>query len=151
MSGPILCVCGDQGVNGVCGVGSLSVTVQAAAAEAQGAGLGGPQHSRGRVLCAPSCKPPPPRCCSVSGPEPHLVLCPDIKDLSQMTLNIQGPSCVLKNYHLVLHTSEEEAEKARVYWPHGESSPAWPMLLECWGELPVPLPRRFPGRMPCGP
>uniref|UniRef100_G3T650 Protein-arginine deiminase n=1 Tax=Loxodonta africana TaxID=9785 RepID=G3T650_LOXAF len=47
---------------------------------------------------------------------------PDIKSLSQMTLSVQGPSCTLKKHRLVLHTSREESEKARVYWPQNSSS-----------------------------
>ncbi|XP_006914370.1 protein-arginine deiminase type-6 [Pteropus alecto] len=48
----------------------------------------------------------------------------EIKNLSQMMLNVQGPACILKNHRLVLHTSEEESEKARVYRPQeGGSSP----------------------------
>ncbi|XP_063091676.1 protein-arginine deiminase type-6 [Cavia porcellus] len=54
--------------------------------------------------------------------ESKMVVSEDIKDLSQMTLNVNGPNCALKNYHLVLHTSAEEAEKTRVYWPQGEST-----------------------------
>lgn len=42
-----------------------------------------------------------------------------------MVLKVQGPSCIIKNYRVVLHTSKEEAEKARVYRPQGECvSPA---------------------------
>ena len=52
----------------------------------------------------------------------YLVFCPEIKSLSQMTLNVQGPSCTLKKYRLILHTSKEEAEKARVYRPQSECS-----------------------------
>ncbi|XP_021482054.1 protein-arginine deiminase type-6 [Meriones unguiculatus] len=40
----------------------------------------------------------------------------EIQDLSQMTLIVEGPDQILKDYRLVLHTSEEEAKKARVYW-----------------------------------
>ncbi|XP_013362861.1 PREDICTED: protein-arginine deiminase type-6 [Chinchilla lanigera] len=57
------------------------------------------------------------------------VISEDIKDLSQMILSVQGPTCVLKNYQLVLHTSVEEADKARVYWPHGDSSNAFQIVL----------------------
>ncbi|KAM4872877.1 inactive protein-arginine deiminase type-6-like [Thomomys bottae] len=42
----------------------------------------------------------------------------EIQTLAQMTLTVQGPSSTLKNYKLVLHTSEEEAKRIRVYWPH---------------------------------
>ncbi|KAI5139313.1 Protein-Arginine Deiminase Type-6 [Manis pentadactyla] len=41
----------------------------------------------------------------------------EIKSLSQMTLNVQGPSCILKKYRLVLHTSKGKSEKARVSRP----------------------------------
>ncbi|XP_010612498.1 protein-arginine deiminase type-6 isoform X1 [Fukomys damarensis] len=57
------------------------------------------------------------------------VVSEDIKDLSQMTLTVQGPTAALKNYQLVLHTSEEEAEKARVYWPHGDTSGTFQIVL----------------------
>uniref|UniRef100_A0A8C9PLB2 Peptidyl arginine deiminase 6 n=1 Tax=Spermophilus dauricus TaxID=99837 RepID=A0A8C9PLB2_SPEDA len=53
-------------------------------------------------------------------PEPCLVSCPEIRKLSQMSLTVQGPSCILKNYKLILHTSKEEAEKTRVYRPQSE-------------------------------
>ena len=49
-----------------------------------------------------------------------LVFCPEMKNLSQMTLSVQGPSCILKKHRLVLHTSEEEAQRARVYRPQSE-------------------------------
>ncbi|EGV98983.1 Protein-arginine deiminase type-6 [Cricetulus griseus] len=39
----------------------------------------------------------------------------DIQNLSQMTLTVEGPTSVFKNYMLILHTSKEEASKARVY------------------------------------
>lgn len=50
----------------------------------------------------------------------YLAFCLEIQSLSQMTLNVQGPSCALKKYRLLLHTSKEEAEKARVYRPQSE-------------------------------
>nr|XP_008249781.1 protein-arginine deiminase type-6 [Oryctolagus cuniculus] len=53
----------------------------------------------------------------------------EIKNLSRMILNLQGPSCVLKKYRLVLHTSREEAEKARVYWPQKDGSSAFELVL----------------------
>ncbi|XP_044889164.1 protein-arginine deiminase type-6 isoform X4 [Felis catus] len=53
----------------------------------------------------------------------------EIKSLSQMTLNVQGPSCTLKKYRLILHTSKEEAEKARVYRPQKDSSSTFEVLL----------------------
>ncbi|XP_037354834.1 protein-arginine deiminase type-6 isoform X1 [Talpa occidentalis] len=46
----------------------------------------------------------------------------EIKRLSPMTLTVEGPSCFLKRHQLLLHTSEEEAEKARVYRPLDSSS-----------------------------
>ncbi|XP_028609870.1 protein-arginine deiminase type-6 [Grammomys surdaster] len=47
----------------------------------------------------------------------------EIQNLSQMTLTVEGPTSILQNYHLLLHTSEEEAKKARVYWsPKGASA-----------------------------
>ncbi|XP_052574443.1 protein-arginine deiminase type-6 isoform X1 [Peromyscus californicus insignis] len=39
-----------------------------------------------------------------------------IQNLSQMTLTVEGPHAVLKNYWLILHTSKEESSKAKVYW-----------------------------------
>ncbi|XP_058516771.1 protein-arginine deiminase type-6 isoform X1 [Ochotona princeps] len=62
-----------------------------------------------------------------SEPSPCLFY-PEIKNLSRMTLNLQGPSCILKKYRLVLHTSKEESEKARVYWPQN-SSDAFKLVL----------------------
>ncbi|XP_047423258.1 protein-arginine deiminase type-6 [Sciurus carolinensis] len=53
----------------------------------------------------------------------------EMKNLSQMTLTVQGPSCILKNYRLVLHTSEEEAEKARVYWAQKDAFGAFELVL----------------------
>ncbi|XP_008046441.1 protein-arginine deiminase type-6, partial [Carlito syrichta] len=53
----------------------------------------------------------------------------EMKNLSQMTLSVQGPSCVLKKYRLVLHTSEEESEKARVYRPQKDSSSVFELAL----------------------
>ncbi|ELK27939.1 Protein-arginine deiminase type-6 [Myotis davidii] len=41
----------------------------------------------------------------------------EINNLSPMMLSVQGPSCFLKTYRLVLYTSKEEAKKARVYRP----------------------------------
>lgn len=37
-----------------------------------------------------------------------------------MMLTAQGPSAILKQYQLVLHTSVEEAEKARVFRSQSE-------------------------------
>ncbi|KAK1340439.1 hypothetical protein QTO34_019009 [Cnephaeus nilssonii] len=53
----------------------------------------------------------------------------EIKTLSQMVLSVQGPSCVLKNYRLVLYTSEEEAKKGRVYRPQADNSGAFDLVL----------------------
>ncbi|KAB1268344.1 Protein-arginine deiminase type-6 [Camelus dromedarius] len=53
----------------------------------------------------------------------------EIKGLSQMTLKVEGPSCVLKKYRLVLHTSKEESEKARVYRPKKDSSSSFELVL----------------------
>ncbi|XP_012371571.1 protein-arginine deiminase type-6 [Octodon degus] len=62
-------------------------------------------------------------------PDTQMVVSEDIKELTQMTLSIQGPTCILKNYRLVFHTSEEEAKKARVFWPHGDASGTFQLLL----------------------
>ncbi|XP_060040827.1 protein-arginine deiminase type-6, partial [Erinaceus europaeus] len=43
------------------------------------------------------------------------VLSNEIKNLSPMILTVQGPSCILRNYSLVLHTTLKETEKARVF------------------------------------
>ncbi|XP_066121260.1 protein-arginine deiminase type-6 [Saccopteryx bilineata] len=53
----------------------------------------------------------------------------EIKNLSQMVLDVQGPSCVLKNHRLVLHTSKEESEKARVYRAHEDGSSTFELVL----------------------
>ncbi|XP_058409028.1 protein-arginine deiminase type-6 [Diceros bicornis minor] len=53
----------------------------------------------------------------------------EIKNLSQMTLNVQGPSCILKKHRLVLHTSKEEAEKARVYRPQEDSCSTFELVV----------------------
>uniref|UniRef100_G3RGX7 Protein-arginine deiminase n=1 Tax=Gorilla gorilla gorilla TaxID=9595 RepID=G3RGX7_GORGO len=53
----------------------------------------------------------------------------EITNLSQMTLNVQGPSCILKKYRLVLHTSKEESKKARVYWPQKDDSSTFELVL----------------------
>ncbi|XP_025242884.1 protein-arginine deiminase type-6 [Theropithecus gelada] len=53
----------------------------------------------------------------------------EIKNLSQMTLSVQGPSCILKKYRLVLHTSKEESKKARVYWPQKDNSSTFELVL----------------------
>ncbi|XP_012517927.1 PREDICTED: protein-arginine deiminase type-6 [Propithecus coquereli] len=58
-----------------------------------------------------------------------VLLSEEIKNLSQMTLNVQGPSYTLKKYQLVLHTSEEESKKARVYWPQKDSSHTFELVL----------------------
>uniref|UniRef100_A0A8C6B722 Protein-arginine deiminase n=1 Tax=Monodon monoceros TaxID=40151 RepID=A0A8C6B722_MONMO len=51
-----------------------------------------------------------------------LVFFSETKSLSQMILRVQGPSCILKKCRVVLHTSKEESEKARVYRPQNSSS-----------------------------
>ncbi|KAM8792114.1 inactive protein-arginine deiminase type-6 [Rhynchonycteris naso] len=53
----------------------------------------------------------------------------EIKNLSQMVLDVQGPSCVFKNHRLVLHTSEEESEKARVYRALEDGSSTFELVL----------------------
>ncbi|KAM9689026.1 inactive protein-arginine deiminase type-6 [Trichechus inunguis] len=53
----------------------------------------------------------------------------EIQNLSQMTLSVQGPSCTLKKHRLVLHTSKEESEKARVYWLQKDSSSIFELVL----------------------
>lgn len=61
----------------------------------------------------------------------------EVKSLSQMVLKVQGPSYIIKNYRVVLHTSKEEAEKARVYRPQSECVSALPRAGSlsggCWG------------------
>ncbi|XP_021056881.1 protein-arginine deiminase type-6 [Mus pahari] len=46
----------------------------------------------------------------------------EIQHLSQMTLTVEGPTSILQKYQLLLHTSEEEAKKTRVYWSRKGSS-----------------------------
>ncbi|ELK10465.1 Protein-arginine deiminase type-6 [Pteropus alecto] len=89
------------------------------------AGLGSlGQRRRKRVLRLRYTSPPPLECWPPEALNFCLVSCSEIKNLSQMMLNVQGPACILKNHRLVLHTSEEESEKARVYRPQeGGSSP----------------------------
>uniref|UniRef100_A0A2K5QPT4 Protein-arginine deiminase n=1 Tax=Cebus imitator TaxID=2715852 RepID=A0A2K5QPT4_CEBIM len=59
----------------------------------------------------------------------RVIFSEEIKNLSQMTLKVQGPSCLLKKYRLVLHTSEEESKKARVYWPRKGNSSTFELVL----------------------
>ncbi|XP_010343836.1 inactive protein-arginine deiminase type-6 [Saimiri boliviensis] len=59
----------------------------------------------------------------------RVIFSEEIKNLSQMTLKVQGPSCLLKKYRLVLHTSEEESKKARVYWPRKDDSSTFELVL----------------------
>ncbi|XP_061251446.1 protein-arginine deiminase type-6 [Bos javanicus] len=53
----------------------------------------------------------------------------EVKSLSQMVLKVQGPSCITKNYRVVLHTSKEESEKARVYRPQNDGSMTFDLIL----------------------
>ncbi|CAK6440669.1 unnamed protein product [Pipistrellus nathusii] len=53
----------------------------------------------------------------------------EIKALSQMVLSVQGPSCVLKNYRLLLYTSEHEARKGRVYRRQANNSDTFDLVL----------------------
>nr|AAH53724.1 Peptidyl arginine deiminase, type VI [Mus musculus] len=46
----------------------------------------------------------------------------EIQNLSQMNVTVEGPTSILQNYQLILHTSEEEAKKTRVYWSQRGSS-----------------------------
>ncbi|KAF6345273.1 peptidyl arginine deiminase 6 [Rhinolophus ferrumequinum] len=59
----------------------------------------------------------------------RVIFSEEIKSLSQMTLNVQGPSCILKNHQLVLYTSEEESEKTRVYRPQEDGSSTFELVL----------------------
>uniref|UniRef100_A0A8C9DW34 Protein-arginine deiminase n=1 Tax=Phocoena sinus TaxID=42100 RepID=A0A8C9DW34_PHOSS len=62
-------------------------------------------------------------CCPADKPlNLCLVFFSETKSLSQMILRVQGPSCILKKCRVVLHTSKEESEKARVYRPQNCSS-----------------------------
>ncbi|XP_062963002.1 protein-arginine deiminase type-6 [Cynocephalus volans] len=73
----------------------------------------------------------------------------EIKNLSQMTLNVQGPSCILKKYRLVLHTSKEESKKAKVYWPQKDGSSTFELVLgpgqhsHTWAPLENQLKETF--------
>lgn len=89
---------------------------QAWAAWARDVGRG----SSGSDIQVPDPYSPPPGCWPPEALTFCLVSCSEVKNLSQMMLNVQGPACILKNHRLVLHTSEEESEKARVYRPQGE-------------------------------
>ncbi|XP_042525711.1 protein-arginine deiminase type-6 isoform X2 [Dipodomys spectabilis] len=53
----------------------------------------------------------------------------EIKTLAEVTLSVQGPSSTLKNYGLVLHTSEEEAKKIRVYWPQEDAQSTFKLVV----------------------
>uniref|UniRef100_A0A8D0W8Q4 Protein-arginine deiminase n=1 Tax=Sus scrofa TaxID=9823 RepID=A0A8D0W8Q4_PIG len=53
----------------------------------------------------------------------------DIRNLSPMVLRVQGPSCILKKHRLLLHTSKEESDKARVYRPQKDSSSTFELVL----------------------
>uniref|UniRef100_A0A8C3W118 Inactive protein-arginine deiminase type-6 n=1 Tax=Catagonus wagneri TaxID=51154 RepID=A0A8C3W118_9CETA len=53
----------------------------------------------------------------------------EMKNLSQMVLRVQGPSSILKKHRLVLHTSKDESDKARVYWPQKGSSSTFKLVL----------------------
>lgn len=79
-------------------------------------------------LCFNKQAPPPWPYCSLhpwgAGLQKPLNLClvfgSDIRNLSPMVLRVQGPSCILKKHRLLLHTSKEESDKARVYRPQSE-------------------------------
>lgn len=91
---------------------------------------------------APIHKPRSPKCWPPDTPNLGLVSCPEINNLSPMMLSVQGPSCFLKTYRLVLYTSKEEAKKARVYRPQGKCfAPALPPPSPP-GELWLHPPRR---------
>lgn len=63
-----------------------------------------------------------------------------------MILRVQGPSCILKKCRVVLHTSKEESEKARVYRPQSEC------FSTCQGQLwPHLLPAGSPSEASWGP
>lgn len=69
-----------------------------------------------------------------------------------MVLNVQGPSCVLKNHRLVLHTSQEESEKARVYRAQGECfCPSFVYSLASRGVVATPPPGRVSSETCGGP
>ncbi|KAM5248691.1 inactive protein-arginine deiminase type-6 [Ctenodactylus gundi] len=53
----------------------------------------------------------------------------EIKNLSPMVLMVQGPSSSLRSYQLVLHTSEEEVQKVRVYQPRDDNSHIFQLVL----------------------
>uniref|UniRef100_A0A8C6DCS7 protein-arginine deiminase n=1 Tax=Moschus moschiferus TaxID=68415 RepID=A0A8C6DCS7_MOSMO len=67
------------------------------------------------VNCSPSVAGQPMDQSKVKGPR-------EVKSLSQMVLKVQGPSCVIRNCRVTLHTSKEESEKARVYRPQSDST-----------------------------
>ncbi|GAB1289155.1 Protein-arginine deiminase type-6 [Apodemus speciosus] len=65
----------------------------------------------------------------------------EIENLSPMTLTVEGPSRILRNYQLLLHTSEEEAKKTRVYW----SPRCQKLQLQVTSHLPRPVWRGLSG------
>ena len=108
--------------------GKLPVAMWEASGRDSDAGLG--QGRRSGVFGAPvlTQAPDPQPYCPLhpwgSGHQKplnlYLLSCSEVKSLSQMVLKVQGPSCITKNYRVVLHTSKEESEKARVYRPQSE-------------------------------
>ncbi|XP_076994121.1 inactive protein-arginine deiminase type-6 [Tamandua tetradactyla] len=72
---------------------------------------------------------------------PKSLTAEEIKNMSQMTLSVQGPSCFLQKHRLVLHTSKEESEKARVYQPQKDNSSTFELVLGPDQQTyPLPLP-----------
>ncbi|XP_004603436.2 protein-arginine deiminase type-6 [Sorex araneus] len=76
-----------------------------------------------------NCNPPNLGRLSDSTTTTTVFLPEEVKSLSPMMLTVRGPSDVLERYRLILHTSAEEAEKARVYRPRIDNSDAYEMLL----------------------
>ncbi|XP_069431258.1 protein-arginine deiminase type-6 isoform X2 [Ovis canadensis] len=74
------------------------------------------------VSCSPSATGQP-------GDKNKVFSSEEVKSLSQMVLKVQGPNCITKNYRVVLHTSKEESEKARVYRPQNDGSTAFELVL----------------------
>uniref|UniRef100_A0A8C0X6P9 Protein-arginine deiminase n=1 Tax=Castor canadensis TaxID=51338 RepID=A0A8C0X6P9_CASCN len=65
----------------------------------------------------------------IDGDSNKVLFSEEIKNLSRLTLTVQGPCCILKNYRLILHTSEDEARKARVYWPREDTFCTFELVL----------------------
>ncbi|XP_031232811.1 protein-arginine deiminase type-6 isoform X2 [Mastomys coucha] len=62
-------------------------------------------------------------------PDEQSIIQEEIENLSQMTLTVEGPTNILQNYQLILHTSEAEAKKTRVYWSQKDGASAYELVV----------------------